>query len=53
MTDARYVELEGIDHLPWAGDAEAVLGPKPAPQPVQVPARRWQLTPGMATLAAT
>src|SRR3954462_1931101 len=26
MPDARYVELEGIDHLPWAGDAEAVLG---------------------------
>ena len=23
---ARYVELEGIDHLPWAGDTEAVLG---------------------------
>ncbi|MFN8174100.1 MAG: adenylate/guanylate cyclase domain-containing protein [Solirubrobacteraceae bacterium] len=23
---ARYVELEGIDHLPWAGDADAVLG---------------------------
>lgn len=23
---ARYVELSGIDHLPWAGDAEAVLG---------------------------
>jgi len=23
---ARYVELEGIDHLPWAGDQEAVLG---------------------------
>lgn len=23
---ARYVELDGIDHLPWAGDAEAVLG---------------------------
>jgi pimeloyl-ACP methyl ester carboxylesterase len=23
---ARYVELTGIDHLPWAGDAEAVLG---------------------------
>jgi pimeloyl-ACP methyl ester carboxylesterase len=23
---ARYVELEGIDHVPWAGDAEAVLG---------------------------
>jgi pimeloyl-ACP methyl ester carboxylesterase/plasmid stabilization system protein ParE len=23
---ARYVELPGIDHLPWAGDPEAVLG---------------------------
>jgi pimeloyl-ACP methyl ester carboxylesterase len=23
---ARYVELEGIDHLPWAGDADAVIG---------------------------
>jgi pimeloyl-ACP methyl ester carboxylesterase/plasmid stabilization system protein ParE len=23
---ARYVELPGIDHLPWAGDAESVLG---------------------------
>ena len=23
---AKYVELPGIDHLPWAGDAEAVLG---------------------------
>jgi pimeloyl-ACP methyl ester carboxylesterase/plasmid stabilization system protein ParE len=23
---ARYVELPGIDHLPWAGDSEAVLG---------------------------
>ena len=23
---ARYVELPGLDHLPWAGDAEAVLG---------------------------
>jgi pimeloyl-ACP methyl ester carboxylesterase len=23
---ARYVELPGIDHLPWAGDAEAVVG---------------------------
>jgi class 3 adenylate cyclase len=23
---ARYVELPGIDHLPWAGDAEAALG---------------------------
>jgi pimeloyl-ACP methyl ester carboxylesterase len=23
---ARYVELPGIDHLPWAGDAEAVIG---------------------------
>jgi class 3 adenylate cyclase len=23
---ARYVELPGIDHLPWAGDSEPVLG---------------------------
>jgi class 3 adenylate cyclase len=23
---ARYVELPGIDHVPWAGDTEAVLG---------------------------
>ncbi|HXF00802.1 MAG TPA: adenylate/guanylate cyclase domain-containing protein [Solirubrobacterales bacterium] len=23
---ARYVELPGLDHLPWAGDAEDVLG---------------------------
>jgi class 3 adenylate cyclase/dienelactone hydrolase len=23
---ARFVELPGIDHLPWAGDAESVLG---------------------------
>jgi class 3 adenylate cyclase len=23
---ARYVELDGIDHLPWAGDADSVLG---------------------------
>jgi pimeloyl-ACP methyl ester carboxylesterase len=23
---ARYVELAGIDHLPWAGDSEAILG---------------------------
>src|SRR4051812_40882889 len=23
---ARYVELPGIDHLPWAGETEAVLG---------------------------
>jgi pimeloyl-ACP methyl ester carboxylesterase/plasmid stabilization system protein ParE len=23
---AQYVELPGIDHLPWAGDSEAVLG---------------------------
>src|SRR5918996_654840 len=23
---ARYIELPGIDHLPWAGDAEEVLG---------------------------
>jgi class 3 adenylate cyclase len=26
IAGARYVELEGIDHLPWSGDAEAVLG---------------------------
>ena len=26
IPDARYVELEGIDHLPWAGDSEAVVG---------------------------
>jgi class 3 adenylate cyclase len=26
IAGARYVELPGIDHLPWAGDAEAVLG---------------------------
>ena len=26
IPDARYVELPGIDHLPWAGDSEAVLG---------------------------
>jgi pimeloyl-ACP methyl ester carboxylesterase len=23
---ARYVEIPGLDHLPWAGDSEAVLG---------------------------
>jgi pimeloyl-ACP methyl ester carboxylesterase len=23
---ARFVELDGIDHLPWAGDSEAVVG---------------------------
>jgi pimeloyl-ACP methyl ester carboxylesterase len=23
---ARYVELDGIDHLPWAGDSDAVIG---------------------------
>jgi len=23
---ARYVELDGIDHVPWAGDADAILG---------------------------
>lgn len=23
---ARYVELSGIDHLPWAGDSDAVVG---------------------------
>ncbi len=26
IPDSRYVELSGIDHLPWAGDSEAVLG---------------------------
>jgi class 3 adenylate cyclase len=26
IPNARYVELPGIDHLPWAGDSEAVLG---------------------------
>jgi pimeloyl-ACP methyl ester carboxylesterase/class 3 adenylate cyclase len=26
IPDARYVELSGIDHLPWAGDWTAVLG---------------------------
>jgi pimeloyl-ACP methyl ester carboxylesterase len=26
IPDARYVELPGIDHLPWAGDADAVIG---------------------------
>jgi class 3 adenylate cyclase len=26
IADARYVEFPGIDHLPWAGDAEPVLG---------------------------
>jgi pimeloyl-ACP methyl ester carboxylesterase len=26
IAGARHVELQGIDHLPWAGDAEAVLG---------------------------
>ncbi len=26
IPDARYVELPGIDHLPWAGDSEGVLG---------------------------
>ena len=26
IPSARYVELAGIDHLPWAGDADAVLG---------------------------
>lgn len=26
IPSARYVEVPGIDHLPWAGDSEAVLG---------------------------
>jgi pimeloyl-ACP methyl ester carboxylesterase len=26
IPDARYVELPGIDHVPWAGDSENVLG---------------------------
>jgi pimeloyl-ACP methyl ester carboxylesterase len=26
IAGARYVELPGIDHLPWAGDSEAALG---------------------------
>jgi pimeloyl-ACP methyl ester carboxylesterase/class 3 adenylate cyclase len=26
IPSARYVELPGIDHLPWAGDSEGVLG---------------------------
>ena len=26
IPNARYVELPGIDHLPWAGDSDAVLG---------------------------
>ena len=26
IPNARYVELPGIDHVPWAGDTEAVLG---------------------------
>jgi class 3 adenylate cyclase len=25
IQDARYVELAGIDHMPWVGDADAVL----------------------------
>jgi class 3 adenylate cyclase len=26
LRDARYVELPGNDHLPWAGDADAIVG---------------------------
>jgi class 3 adenylate cyclase len=26
IPSARYVELSGVDHVPWAGDSDAVLG---------------------------
>jgi class 3 adenylate cyclase len=26
IPDAKYVEVPGVDHLPWAGDAETLLG---------------------------
>jgi pimeloyl-ACP methyl ester carboxylesterase len=26
IAGSRYVELDGIDHLPWAGDSDAVVG---------------------------
>jgi pimeloyl-ACP methyl ester carboxylesterase len=26
IAGSRYVELEGLDHLPWAGDSDAVVG---------------------------
>jgi pimeloyl-ACP methyl ester carboxylesterase/DNA-binding CsgD family transcriptional regulator len=27
IPDAEYVELDGVDHLPWVGDTDAVLAP--------------------------
>src|SRR3989449_6860834 len=44
IPQARYVELPGIDHLPWAGDSEAVLaeieefltGARSVPEPDRV-----------------
>ncbi|MFQ5810829.1 MAG: adenylate/guanylate cyclase domain-containing protein, partial [Armatimonadota bacterium] len=41
---AKYVELPGVDHLPWVGDADAILdevqefltGVRPAPEPDRV-----------------
>lgn len=44
IPDARYVELEGVDHAPFVGDADAVLdevqefltGVRPAPEPDRV-----------------
>jgi class 3 adenylate cyclase/pimeloyl-ACP methyl ester carboxylesterase len=26
ITSAKYVELPGVDHIPWVGDAKAILG---------------------------
>jgi pimeloyl-ACP methyl ester carboxylesterase len=44
IAGSRYIELDGIDHVPWAGDAEAVLaeieefltGRRPVPEPDRV-----------------
>jgi class 3 adenylate cyclase len=41
ISDARYVELPGADHIPWLGDSDALVdeieefltGVRPAPQP--------------------